>query len=140
MTPSPAHTEMRTFMLCDETRSSAQGKCSAKSLAGKVTDSSISFFLVFHRGGPRVGGVLGLGGLGVGGGLGEGGGVKGGGGRGHFIYLAIYCTTTWCFAREGLRTIKGCWARRAAVVVVRSIISASRSQRASISPGLGTAR
>ncbi len=28
---------------------------------------------------------------------GEGeGGVWGGGGRGHDIYLAIYCTTTWC--------------------------------------------
>ncbi len=27
------------------------------------------------------------------------------GGRGHFIQLAIYCTTTWCFAPKGLRTI-----------------------------------
>ncbi len=28
----------------------------------------------------------------------------GGGGREHFIHLAIYCTTTWCFALKGLRT------------------------------------
>ncbi len=32
-------------------------------------------------------------------------GVGGGGvGRGHFIHLAIYFTTTWCFAPKGLRT------------------------------------
>ncbi len=30
---------------------------------------------------------------------------SGGGGRGHFIHLAMYCTTTWCFALKGLRTI-----------------------------------
>ncbi len=30
---------------------------------------------------------------------------RGGGGRGHFIHLAIYCITTWCFALKGLRTI-----------------------------------
>ncbi len=28
------------------------------------------------------------------------------GGRGYFIYLAIYCTATWCFALKGLRTIR----------------------------------
>ncbi len=41
---------------------------------------------------------------GEGGGEGEGEGVEGGGGRGHSIHLAIYCTTTWCFALKGLRT------------------------------------
>ncbi len=30
---------------------------------------------------------------------------SGGGGRGHFIHLAIHCTTTWRFALKGLRTI-----------------------------------
>ncbi len=28
------------------------------------------------------------------------------GGRGHFIHLAMYCTTTWCFTLKGLRTTK----------------------------------
>ncbi len=28
-----------------------------------------------------------------------------GGGRGHFIPPATYCTTTWCFALKGLRTM-----------------------------------
>ncbi len=49
---------------------------------------------------PEAGGVWGQGGLG------RGEGVKGGGGKGHFIHLASYCTTTWCFALKGLRTIK----------------------------------
>ncbi len=40
-----------------------------------------------------------------GGGGSRGGGAKGEGGRGHFIHLAIYCTTTWCFALKGLRTM-----------------------------------
>ncbi len=31
---------------------------------------------------------------------------RGGWGRGHFSPAAIYCTTTWCFAPKGLRTIK----------------------------------
>ncbi len=35
----------------------------------------------------------------------RGWGVEGGGGRGYFIHLAIYCTTTWCFALKGLRTM-----------------------------------
>ena len=38
-------------------------------------------------------------------GAGGGGGGLGGGGRGHFIHLAIYCTTTWCFALKGLHTM-----------------------------------
>ncbi len=43
--------------------------------------------------------------------MGEGGPAGGGGwgrGRGweHFIHLAIYCTTTWCFALKGLRTTR----------------------------------
>ncbi len=33
-------------------------------------------------------------------GVGEGVGGLGGGGRGHFIHLAMYCTTTWCFALD----------------------------------------
>ncbi len=57
-----------------------------------------------------VRGLLGVGGWGRGRGLGRGGGLGegvwgGGGGKGHFIHLAMYCTTTWCFALKGLRTI-----------------------------------
>ncbi len=44
---------------------------------------------------------MGWGGVGVG----EGREVRGEGGRGHFIHLAMYCTTTWYFALKGLRTI-----------------------------------
>ncbi len=90
------------------TRSSAQGNCSAKSLAGNVINSSLSF--LSSRGGVQGQGGLG-GGLGRGGGwgggegFGEGEGDLGGGGRGHCIHLAIYCTATWCFALKGLRTI-----------------------------------
>ncbi len=97
------------------TRSSAQGNCSAKSLAASVMSSILpvcQFFLVllvFHQscclcvcvcgGGPTSSrgscrGVWPLGGLGRGRGLGMGEGGKGGGGRGHFISLAIHCTTT----------------------------------------------
>ena len=68
---------------CSTTRSSAQGNCSAKSLAGNVVDSSLSS--LSSPWASSRGGV---------------------GGRGHFIHLAIYCTTTWCFALKGLRTIK----------------------------------
>ncbi len=40
-------------------------------------------------------------------GSGWGRGIEGGGGgRGYFIHLGIYCTTTWCFALKGLRTMK----------------------------------
>ncbi len=42
-------------------------------------------------------------------GEGRGRGGEGGGGRGHFIHLAIYCTTTWCFALKGLRTTINCF-------------------------------
>ncbi len=89
----------------EETRSSAQGNCSAKSLAGNVTDSSLSSLYSAKEGS----GGKGVWGRGFGGrGVGEGeGGAQGGGGRGHFIHLAIYCTTTWCIALKGLRTIRG---------------------------------
>ncbi len=82
-------------MLYPSTRSSAQDNCSAKSLAGNVADSSLSS--LSSTGGP---GARGFGGRG----LERGTGAKGGGGRGHFIHLAIYCTTTWCFTLKGLRT------------------------------------
>ncbi len=81
------------------TRSSAQGNCSAKSLAGDVVNSSLSSL-------SSLWGVQwGEGGLVGGGGLAGGGGGGGGGGRGHFIHPAIYCTTTWSFALKGLRTM-----------------------------------
>ncbi len=67
-------------------RSSAQGNCSAKSLAPSC---------YLWGGGLAAGGF----GQGVGG---------GGGGRGHFHPPAIYCTTTWCFALNGLRTNMDC--------------------------------
>ncbi len=106
---------------------------SAKSLAGNVVDPSLSSLSstshAGHGGGGPVGegGPMGegfggggwgrgrgLGGLeegegvwGGGGGLGEGEGVGGGeGARRHFIHLALYCTTTWCFAPKGLRTMR----------------------------------
>ncbi len=69
-------------------RSSAQGNCSAKSLAGNVVNSSLSS-LSSRRGSSRGGGIGGR-----------------GRDRGHFIHLAIYCTTTWCFALKGLRTMR----------------------------------
>ncbi len=54
-----------------------------------------------------MGGGLAAGGLAVGGGVwvgvGEGGG--GLGGRGYVHPAAMYCTTTWCFALKGLRTM-----------------------------------
>ncbi len=80
------------------TRSSAQGNCSAKSLAGNVTCSSL--FSLSSRGGGSRGGGSGQREEVGGGGWGYGGGC-----RGHFIHLAMYCTTTWCFALKGLRTI-----------------------------------
>ncbi len=53
----------------------------------------------------RGGGVQ-QGGVGSGGGGGPAGGLGGGGGgKGHFIQPVIYCTTTWCFALKGLRTM-----------------------------------
>ncbi len=48
-------------------------------------------------GGSRGRGVQGWGVWARGEGLGRGRGVEGGGGRGHFVHLAIYCITTWCF-------------------------------------------
>ncbi len=36
--------------------------------------------------------------------MGEGDWGEGEGGRGHFVHLAMYCTTTWCFALKGLPT------------------------------------
>ncbi len=82
-----------SFCVTIETRSSAQGNCSAKSLAGYVVDSSLSSL-------PSLWGSGGGGGL-----VGERGWGRGRrGGRGYFIHLAIYCTTTWCFALKGLRT------------------------------------
>ncbi len=80
-----------------ETRSSAQGNCSVKSLGSSVVDSSLSSLSsTSHagQGGFGVGGVWGRG-------PGWGRGVWGEAG----IHLAIYCTTTWCFALKGLRTI-----------------------------------
>ncbi len=65
-----------------KTRSSAQGNCSAKSLAGVVVDSSLSS-LSSARGGEGLGvGGLGAGGSGQGRGLGRGRGGGGGGGLG----------------------------------------------------------
>ncbi len=77
------------------TRSSAQGNCSTKSLAGNVIDSSLSLSSIsaVYRGGVQGQGVQ------VREGVGEGEGVKGEGSRGHFIHLVMYCTTTWCFAQ-----------------------------------------
>ncbi len=74
------------------TRSSAQGNCSAKSLAGMSPILPCPPCLLLGGSGGR-----GVQGWGVG---------EGGGGRGPFIYLAIHCTTTWCFALKGLRTIR----------------------------------
>ena len=74
-----------------QTRSSAQGNCSAKSLAPVM--------LSIPGRGRGSGGGRGIW-------QGEGGlAGEGEGGRGHFIHLAMYCTTTWCFALKGLRTI-----------------------------------
>ncbi len=59
--------------------------------AGNVVNSSLSSMSSLGKSGR---------------GRGSGGGRRwgGGGGRGHFIHLAMYCTTTWCFAQKRLRT------------------------------------
>ncbi len=93
-------------------RSSAQGNCSAKSLAASVMSSILPCSSILP--GPPCPPPVML--------SAEGGSSCGGsscrgdptGGRGsqrgergwrHFIHLAMYCTTTWCFALKGLRTI-----------------------------------
>ncbi len=91
-----------------ETRSSAQGNCSAKSLAASVLSwilpcSSIlpcppCLPLVILSRGVAGGGEGGLAG-------GRGGGRGRGRGQGHFSPAAIHCTTTRCFALKGLRTM-----------------------------------
>ncbi len=92
-----------------KTRSSAQGNCSAKSLAGNVIDSSLSSLSGKGGGWWGEGGLVeGRGGWWGRGGEGEGG-WRGVGGRGHFICPAINCTTTWCFALKGLRTMSVLW-------------------------------
>ncbi len=95
------------FTRARATRSSAQGNCSAKSLVASVMLSILPCSSILPS--PpclppvmlSVGGAAAWGvrpqGVWVGGGL-------GGGGRGHFIHIAIHCTTTWCFALKGLRT------------------------------------
>ncbi len=84
------------------TRSSAQGNCSAKSLAALVILSILpcSSILPGPPYPPPV--MLSLGG---GGGLARGVWPQGGSSHGgHFGPAAIYCITTWCFALKGLRT------------------------------------
>ncbi len=80
-----------------KTRSSAQGNCSAKSLADNVADSSL--FSLSSMGG----GVWGRGFWGGGFRWGEGSW-----GKGTFHPPAIYCTTTWCFALNRLRKTRTC--------------------------------
>ncbi len=77
-----------------ETRSSAQGNCSAKSLAASVMSLIIpcSSILPCPPCPPPV--MLSTGGS-IWGVWPQGGSM---GGRGHFGPAAIYCTTTWCFA------------------------------------------
>ncbi len=89
-----------TSWLKQQVLSSAQGNCSAKSLAGTVMSSILPCPPCLGAGGSGRG-------RGSSGGRGRGGGWRRGEeGRGHFIHLAIYCTTTWCFALKGLRTIR----------------------------------
>ncbi len=98
------------------TRSSAQGNCSAKSLAGSVMSSILPCSsilscppclppVMLSMGGcpasGRGGVQQGEGSLAGGGGGGSG---RGGGGQGTFQSSCHNCTTTWCFALKGLRT------------------------------------
>ena len=76
-----------------QTRSSAQGNCSAKSLAASVMSSILHCSSILPCP-PCLPPVI----------LTGGGGLAMGGGRGHFSPAAIYCTATWCFALKGLRT------------------------------------
>ncbi len=71
----------------EQTRSSAQGNCSAKSLAASVMSSILPCPPCL----PPVMLSMGGGSIWWGGGVWQGEGV-GGGGRGHFIHPAIYCT------------------------------------------------
>ncbi len=89
-----------------KTRSSAQGNCSAKSLVSNVIDSSLSSSsLSSGGGGPGAGGSGGGRVQARGGGWG-GGGRSGGRGQGTFHPPChTHCTTTWCFALKGLRTM-----------------------------------
>ncbi len=90
------------------TRSSAQGNCSAKSLAALVMSSILhcSSILPCPPCLPPV--MLSEGELRLrqGGPTGGGGSHRGEGGRGHFSPAAIYGTTTWCFTLKGLQTIR----------------------------------
>ncbi len=103
------------------TRSSAQGNCSEKSLAVSVILSTLpcSSILPCPPCLPPVMLSIGEGGSSSRGGLvcvrgsgrrrgssGGGGSGRGEGGRGHSSLAAIYCTTTWCFALKGLRTMR----------------------------------
>ncbi len=72
--------------LVNKKQCSRQLQCEVPCGVGNVVDSSLSS-LSSPQGGSS-----------------GGGGPAGGGGRGHFIHLAIYCTTTWGFALKGLRT------------------------------------
>ncbi len=98
--------------------SSAQGNCSAKSFAALVMSSILPcssnlpcppclppIMLSTGWGGSSYRGFGHRRGFGWGEGVREGEGAKGGGGRAYFIHPAIYCTTTWCYALKGLRTI-----------------------------------
>ncbi len=89
---------------------------------------------LLQGGGPWAGEVRGGGGQE--GGWGRGMGVEGEGGRGHFIYLAMYCTTTWCFALKGLRTITFRWLQSPLPVFPLDLEAASRVA-AEASPATG---
>ena len=104
----------------NEKQCSRQLQCEVPCSVGGVVNSSLfinlswsslsstSYAIFFFWGGglATVGGVWPQGSGCRGGSTGGGGSHRGEGGRGHFGPAAIYCTTTWCFALKGLRTIK----------------------------------
>ncbi len=85
----------------NEKQCSKQLQCEVPCSIGNVVNSSLFINCSFLFCPPPV--MLSMEGGSAGGGVWPGGSM--GGGRGHFGPAAMYCTTTWCFALKGLRTI-----------------------------------
>ncbi len=107
LTPAPHPQKQAESPQTNKKQCSRQLQCKVP-FASDVVNSSLFikfffFLLVFHQSCYQQGGIW----WGEGGPAGEGEGrALGGGGRGHFMHPAIYCTTTWCFALNGLRTTR----------------------------------
>ncbi len=92
----------------NEKQCSRQLQCEVPCSVSNVINSSLfinSSLSSLSSTSHAVGGGPAMGGSGKGRGVGEGEGVRGRG-QGIFWSSCHYCTTTWCFALKGLRTIR----------------------------------